>query len=110
MSEQPVVLYAEFTALPGKADQVEELLRGLVADVRQEPGNEVFDAYRVEEASDRFFVFEVYRDRAAFEAHLAAPYGEGFNAALGALIVEDGSQLTFLRRAAEPGASEISIS
>ena len=32
-----------------------------------------------------------------FETHLAAPYGAVFNAALGDLIVEDGSQLSFLR-------------
>lgn len=99
-----VTLYAEFTAQPGRADEVESLLTGLVAQVRQEPGNVVFDAYRRREDADRFFVFEVYADEAAFAAHLAAPYGAPFNAALGPLIVEDGSHLSFLEQAAEPTA------
>ena len=38
------VLYAEFTALPGHEDEVAELVRGLSALVRQEPGNLVFAA------------------------------------------------------------------
>ncbi|WP_243077160.1 putative quinol monooxygenase [Microbacterium sp. SS28] len=101
----PVVLYAEFTARAGLADRVEELLTALVIDVRQEPGNVVFDAYRVKDAEDRFFVFEVYRDDAAFAAHISAPYGEPFNRALRELIVEDGSQLTFLTPAAEPATA-----
>ncbi|WCM56036.1 putative quinol monooxygenase [Microbacterium sp. EF45047] len=102
MSDEAVTLFAEFTALRGCTEEVDALLRGLVADVRQEPGNLVFDAYRLTEEPDRFFVFEVYRDRAAFEEHLAAPYGVPFNKRLQELIVEDASQLTFLSRTAEP--------
>ena len=97
-----VTLYAEFTARSGRADEVESLLRGLVAQVRDEPGNVVFDAYRVRDDDNRFFVFEVYEDQRAFEAHLSAEYGAPFNSSLRELIVEDGSQLTFLDRAAEP--------
>ncbi len=97
-----VTLYAEFTARPGRADEVETLLQGLVAQVRTEPGNARFDAYRVRGDGDRFFVFEEYADEDAFAAHISAPYGGPFNAALGELIIEDGSQLTFLERAAEP--------
>ena len=41
-------------------------------------------------------MIEAYRDEEAFAAHLAAPYGAEFNAALVPLIVEDGSVLTFL--------------
>ena len=39
---------------------------------------------------------EAYRDEEAFAEHLAAAYGAEFNAALGPLIVEDGSVLTFM--------------
>ena len=97
-----IVLYAEFTALPGRRPEVERLITDLADEVRQEPGNQEFTVYQ--EAADpcRFFVLERYADRAAFEAHLAAPYGATFNAALRDLIVEDGSQLTFLQPAS-PG-------
>ncbi|GAB2962651.1 hypothetical protein GCM10027075_73040 [Streptomyces heilongjiangensis] len=38
----------------------------------------------------------MYRDEDAFQAHLDAPYGGPFNAALAPLIEEDASVLTFL--------------
>ena len=92
----PVVLYAEFTARPERLAEVERLITGLAEDVHREPGNLEFTVYQRTEDPCRFFVFERYADRSAFEAHLAAPYGAVFNAALGDLIVEDRSQLSFL--------------
>lgn len=99
MSES-VVLYAEFTATPDAGEHVDRLISDYAQLVRAEPGNEVFEVYRREEAPDRFFVFERYRDRAAFEAHLGAESGRAFNDALGPLIVESGSALSFLRETA----------
>ena len=109
-----VELVAEFTALPGNEREVEQLLLGLTHDVRAEDGCLVFEPYVVAEpppgagvvatpASDgtRYVVVEAYRDADAFAAHLAAPHGAVFNAALRPLIAEpDGSRLTFLRRLA----------
>lgn len=90
------VLYAEFTAHPGEEGKVAELLEGLTRDVRQEPGNVTFNAHQLSDDPTKFFVYEVYADEDAFQAHLAAPYGATFNAQLNTLIVEDNSQLTFL--------------
>lgn len=92
----PVALIAEFTARPGEGDTVARLLAALAADVRREEGNVAFDCYRRADAPDRFVVHEIYRDRAAFAAHLAAPYGAVFNGRLNALILEPHSMLTFL--------------
>ncbi len=97
MSE-PTILHATFTARPGEGDRVAALLREFAEGVRAEEGNVVFDASRLVDDPDRFFVYEVYRDDAAFQAHLAAPAGIPFNTALQELIVEPSSQLTFLRR------------
>jgi quinol monooxygenase YgiN len=97
---EQVVLYAEFTAKPDAVDAVEELLRSFADTVRAEPGNITFDVYRRADSPARFYVFEIYRDRAAFEEHLAAQSGREFNDALGEFIVEAGSELTFLRPAA----------
>ena len=99
---EKVVLYAEFTAKPGAAEELAELLRGFAETVRAEPGNIVFDAYRRAESPDRFFVFEIYRDRAAFDTHIAAESGRQFNGVLRDLIVEAGSELSFLRPATQP--------
>jgi quinol monooxygenase YgiN len=106
---RPVRLVAEFTARPGREEEVERLLLALTAEVRREPGCLDFTPHRVAaaplagvEASGaapvgrRFVVTETYRDAPAFAAHLAAPYGAPFNQALGPLIEEAGSQLTFL--------------
>ena len=105
-----VELIAEFTALAGREEEVERLLLALTVEVRQESGCLDFTPKRVGGApagaavtpgpapiGTRFIVTEAYRDAEAFGAHLAAPYGADFNAALGPLIVEDGSVLTFLR-------------
>lgn len=115
-----VELIAEFTAIAGREEEVERLLLALTVEVRRESGCLDFTPRRVvtvpagvagparladatvaTEASSpsvgtRFVVTEAYRDAAAFAEHLAAPYGVDFNAALGPLIVERGSVLTFL--------------
>ena len=92
----PVSLIAEFTARVGKAEEVAELLAGLATDVRAEPGNVAFDTYRRFDTPEKFVVYEIYKDRAAFEAHISADYGAVFNAKLRTLIEEPNSVLTFL--------------
>lgn len=89
-------LYAEFTARPGNEQRVADLVAGLAEKVRAEPGNLLFEPHTLEAEPRRWFVYEVYKDAVAFDAHIAADYGAVFNAALGPLIEEDGSQLTFL--------------
>lgn len=95
---EPTILHATFTARPGAADRVVALLRDFATEVRTEEGNIVFDASRLADDPDRFFVYEVYRDDDAFQAHLSSPAGEPFNIELQELIVEPTSQLTFLQR------------
>lgn len=94
----PVILYATFTATPGNAATVADLLRDFAATVRQETGNVVFDATQQADNPDSFFVYEEYVSEEAFQQHIMAPYGGPFNEALTALIVEPSSQLTFLHR------------
>lgn len=72
---EPTILHAIFTARPEQGDNVAALLRDFAEVVRAEEGNVVFDATRLVDDPDRFFVYEVYRDEAAFQAHLAAPAG-----------------------------------
>lgn len=92
-------LFAEFTALPGHEAQVAQLMAGLTEQVRREPGNVQFLPCTRADEPRRWFVFEQYRDEAAFRAHITAEYGREFNAALVQHIVEDGSRLTWLTEA-----------
>jgi len=89
-------LFAEFTAAAGAESRVAELVRDLAVRVRAEPGNLVFTPHTLRDEPRRWFVYEVYRDEAAFREHLAADYGAAFNAELAGLVDEGGSRLTFL--------------
>ncbi|MER5410579.1 antibiotic biosynthesis monooxygenase family protein [Streptomyces sp. NPDC002769] len=89
-------LLAEFTAREGAQDEVARLIGDYAVKVREEEGNVAFDVYIKAAAPRAFWIFEVYRDEDAFQAHLNAPYGGPFNAALAPLIEEDASVLTFL--------------
>ncbi|WP_416974745.1 putative quinol monooxygenase [Streptomyces sp. 4F14] len=89
-------LLAEFTAREGAEDEVTRLILEYAEKVREEEGNLVFDVYTKASHPRAYWIFEVYRDEDAFQAHLKAPYGGPFNAALASLIEEDASVLTFL--------------
>ncbi|MGW9447444.1 putative quinol monooxygenase [Streptomyces sp. NPDC055632] len=89
-------LLAEFTVLPGNEERVAELVQDYAARVREEPGNLAFEVYTKESAPLAYWIFEVYANETAFQAHLAAPYGPPFNAVLQPLIQEEESVLTFL--------------
>lgn len=66
------LLLAELNAKPGAADEVAELLTGLVGIARNEPGNLVYAIHRQCDNPDAFVLYELYKDRAACDAHLAA--------------------------------------
>ncbi|WP_329449598.1 antibiotic biosynthesis monooxygenase [Streptomyces sp. NBC_01724] len=89
-------LLAEFTVHPGSEEHVAELVKEYSQHVRKEPGNLAFEVYTKESDPLAFWIFEAYEDEAAFQAHLAAPYGAPFNAELQPLITEKESVLTFL--------------
>lgn len=89
-------LLAEFTAREGAEDEVARLIGDYALKVREEEGNIAFDVYTKASDARAFWIFEVYRDEDAFQAHLNAPYGAPFNAVLVPLIEEDASVLTFL--------------
>ncbi|GAA4487575.1 putative quinol monooxygenase [Microbacterium panaciterrae] len=89
-------LYAEFQAVPGAGDAVASLVAGYRRDVAAEPGNVRFDAHRLQDDRDRFFVYEEYADDAAFDAHAGSAYCARFNEELAPLVIGGGSALTWL--------------
>lgn len=89
-------LYAQFQAHEGRGDAVAELLAGYGRDVSAEPGNLRFDAHRLVENRDSFFVYEEYVDEAAFQSHIATPHCAAFNEALAPHVTGGGSTLTWL--------------
>jgi quinol monooxygenase YgiN len=89
-------LYAEFTVKPGSEARVAEMMLELTVHVSREPGNVLFLPYTREESPRDYFVFEVYRDEAAFQEHIRADYGFRFNEELARHIEGEGSALTWL--------------
>jgi quinol monooxygenase YgiN len=89
-------LYAEFEALPGHADTVTALVEEYGRTVRAEPGNRRFDAHRLADRPEHFFVYEEYASDVAFRAHVEADYCHRFNEALQPLVAGGGSTLTWL--------------
>ena len=89
-----IALYAQFTGTPGNESTVRQLIGDFALQVRSEPGNLRFDPH--ETAPGSFFVYELYRDRAAFDSHLAEEHGRVFNDLLGPIIHGGASHLTML--------------
>lgn len=96
MQDERKILIAELTARPGCEADVQAALAEYGKHVRKEPGNEVFDCYCVEDNLQRFIVYEIYKNEAAFKAHLDAPGNAEVNGKL-ASLTEGGASLTFLR-------------
>lgn len=60
---------------PGSLEAFMEAMRiNAVASVRDEPGCLVFDVLRDRSDPDRVWLYEVYTDEAAFEAHMQTPH------------------------------------
>lgn len=78
-------MIAILDARPGKADQFREKITVLVREVRREPGCITFTAYQARDTEGRFYLYEVYADGAAFNAHLPTEHVHRFIAAIPAL-------------------------
>lgn len=71
-------MYAIFVTLDVKPDRLEQFLAAGLADgrgsVRDEPGCFRFDVLKDQTNEHRFYLYEVYRDEAAFKAHMQTPH------------------------------------
>ena len=66
------LLIVRLRAQPETVDTLCRQLSTLVALAREEPGTLAYSFYRAHDESDVFLLHEVYRDRAAWEAHMAS--------------------------------------
>lgn len=87
---RPFVVVAEFEV---KSESLSDFL-ALARDDAQhsladEPGCRQFDIVRLDETPPQVMFYEVYDDRAAFDAHLQTPHLERFRAGFPALIVAE---------------------
>jgi quinol monooxygenase YgiN len=69
--------------LPEKAEAFRDRIGQQAADSRGEPGCRRFDVWCDTGDCSRVFLFEIYDDRAAFDAHLASPHFRAFDSEVG---------------------------
>ena len=81
----PRPMIAILDARPGLEGTFRERIVELVRAVRREPGCLAFTAYEARDTPGRFYLYEVYTDAAAFEAHLKTDHVHTFISAIPAL-------------------------
>lgn len=67
-----LLLLAELNAAPSAVQEVEGILKGLVEAARGEPGTLAYAVHRQQQSATAFVLYELYRDRAACDEHLAS--------------------------------------
>lgn len=77
----PRPMIAVLDAKPGLAAFRERIVE-LVREVRREPGCATFTAYEARDTPGRFYLYEVYTDAAAFDAHLKTDHVHAFISAI----------------------------
>ena len=81
------VIMVDFRLRPGAMASFRRLIDDNArASAKFELGCQRFDVLVPKEGADRIMVYEIYDDRAAFEAHLKTPHFASFNTASAALV------------------------
>jgi autoinducer 2-degrading protein len=75
------VVTVHFEAYPDRASEFLDRVRNQAADsLANEKGCQRFDVCIDPAQAERVFLYEIYADEAAFQAHLASAHYEAFNA------------------------------
>ena len=76
------VIVAPIQIKPGYKDRfLQEMIGDAKGSAENEPGCLRFDVHQDNEDPNRFYLYEVYRDSAAFDAHREAPHFKRFGEA-----------------------------
>ncbi len=82
------VIVVDFEIRPDHlADFLPLMRENAMASVHEEDGCHQFDVCQDPGTPHHIFLYEVYDDRAAFEAHLASPHFRRFDAATAGMLV-----------------------
>jgi quinol monooxygenase YgiN len=76
---EPFALVVRFTLAPGAARAFDELVARTVESIRShEPGTLIYAVHHVDGKPEQRIFYELYRDRAAFDAHEEQPHTRHF--------------------------------
>lgn len=83
------MIIVEFRLTPGSRDAFRQLIdENATASARTEPGCRRFDVLEPAGDADRIVLYEIYDDRAAFDAHVRTVHFASFNAASAPLVAD----------------------
>jgi quinol monooxygenase YgiN len=81
------MVFASFAPQDGNVDAVREILLGMRASTRQEPGCEQYDLFSAEtDGRPSFHLIERYRDADALQAHRDTEHYTAYRAAIPELL------------------------
>lgn len=83
------VVTAFVTAKLDNASEVESILRRMIEPTLSEPTCQMYRLHRSLEDRSTFFLYEVYDDRTAFEAHTETPHFANLIDSLQGLLIEE---------------------
>ena len=83
-----IAFVTRIVAKHGKRDELRALNESVCAESRKEPGTLVYVMSQSAENPDEFWYFDVYADKAAFDAHCASGAYKNMLANVGALAEE----------------------
>jgi autoinducer 2-degrading protein len=97
----------DFTLKPGALASFRKLIDKNAEDsCSREPGCRRFDVLVPNEPGDKVFLYEIYNDRAAFDAHLKTPHFDVFNRESEAFVLaKNVVQYTLVCEGSRAGAS-----
>ena len=92
---KPFALVVRFTVRPGAEAQFDALVAETAAGIRDhEPGTLIYACHTVQDQPQQRIFYELYRGRAAFEAHEQTAHTRRFLAERGALL--EATEVDFL--------------
>ncbi|GAB2884898.1 putative quinol monooxygenase [Uliginosibacterium flavum] len=69
-----ITLSAVFHAKSGREADLKAALCAMIPEARKEPGTLEYTVHQAKEDPGMFFFYEQFRDQAALDIHMAAPY------------------------------------
>lgn len=83
-----IVVIATFKAKLGCEQELEDAIKGMVEKVSAEEGTLAYTLHRAPNEKDKFMLYEMYRDQAAFEFHGTQDYFKEFGKGIRGLLEE----------------------
>jgi quinol monooxygenase YgiN len=100
VNETEIVVVAEMTAQPGKAEALRRAIEAAIPSTRAEKGNSVFRLHEDRKTPGHFVLYERFDDEEAIDTHFRAPHFKTLMEQV-ASLADGGAKMTLLRPLSE---------